>query len=354
MTSAPSPRFLGPMSPPWAPERLAARLPFLRRRARLVAEIRAVLAARGYTEVETPILQACPGMEPNLDPFVTRYSAKVGCEQRTLYLQFSPEFAMKKLLAGGAGPIFQFARVFRNGEAGPNHQPEFTLLEWYRPGLSLAGLMDETEALIRTVVPEGLRTKHLSVPTDVPFERITVAEAFLRHCDGLDLLATAADPLAPEVSLLAEAASRIGVRHRAGETWQDLFFRLLLERVEPAIGRDRPTFLTQWPASEAALARRDPADPRVALRFELFAAGLELANAYEELTDAAEQRARFAAWAEERRRLTGEVRAVDEDFLDALEHGLPPCSGIALGIDRLAMLASGAARIEDVLWLPAV
>jgi lysyl-tRNA synthetase class 2 len=342
------------MSSPWAPGRLAARLPFLRRRARLVADIRGFLAGRGYTEVETPLLQPCPGMEPHLDPFETRYAAKLGADARPLYLQFSPEFAMKKLLAGGAGPIFQFARVFRNGEAGPNHQPEFTMLEWYGPGLSLAGLMDETEALVRAAVPEGLRTPRLRVPTDAPFERITVAEAFARHCDGLDILATAPDPLAPDVGLLAAAADRIGLRHRDGETWQDLFFRLLLDRVEPAIGRDRPTFLTHWPASEAALSRRDTADPRVALRFELFAAGLELANAYEELTDAAEQRARFAAWAEERRRVAGEARAVDEDFLAALEHGLPACSGIAMGLDRLAMLAAGAARIEDVLWLPAV
>jgi len=342
------------MSPPWSPGRLAARLPFLRRRARLVADIRAFLSGRGYTEVETPILQPCPGMEPHLDAFETRYTARLGHDTRPLSLQFSPEFAMKKLLAGGAGPIFQFARVFRNGEAGPNHQPEFTMLEWYRPGLSLAGLMDETEALIRGAVPEGLRTPKLTVPTEVPFERLTVAEAFRRHCDGLDILATAPDPLAPDLGLLASAAARIGVRHRDGETWQDLFFRLLLERVEPAIGRERPTFLTHWPASEAALSRRDPADPRVALRFELFAAGLELANAYEELTDASEQRARFAAWALERRRVAGEERAVDEDFLAALEHGLPACSGIAMGLDRLAMLASGAARIEDVLWLPVV
>jgi lysyl-tRNA synthetase class 2 len=342
------------MSPPWNPGRLAARLPFLHRRARLVADIRAFLAARGYTEVETPVLQACPGMEPNLDPFATRYVAKLGEDARPLYLQFSPEFAMKKLLAGGAGPIYQFARVFRNGEAGPNHQPEFTMLEWYGPGLSLEGLMDETEALVRDAVPDGLRTRHVAVPTAAPFERLTVAEAFRRHCGGLDILATAPDPLAPDVSLLASAAARVGVRHREGETWQDLFFRLLLERVEPAIGRERPTFLTHWPASEAALSRRDPDDPRVALRFELFAAGLELANAYEELTDAAEQRARFAAWAGERRRVAGEARAVDEDFLAALEHGLPACAGIAMGLDRLAMLACGAPRIEDVLWLPAV
>jgi lysyl-tRNA synthetase class 2 len=342
------------ISPPWSPERLGARLPFLHRRARLVAAIRGFLVARGYTEVETPVLQPCPGMEPNLDPFATRYTAKLGEDSRAMFLQFSPEFAMKKLLAGGAGPIFQFARVFRNGEAGRNHQPEFTMLEWYRPGLSLDGMMAETEALVRAAVPEGLRTPTLAVPTDQPFERLTVAEAFRRHCGGLDILATAPDPLAPDVALLAEAAAPLGFRHRAGETWQDLFFRLLLERIEPAIGRERPTFLTHWPASEAALSLRDPDDPRVALRFELFAAGLELANAYQELTDAAEQRARFAAWADERLRVAGEARAVDEDFLAALDHGMPACSGIAMGLDRLAMLAAGAARIEDVLWLPAI
>ena len=160
------------MTPPWHPERLAARLLFLRRRARLRAEVAAFLTARGYTEVETPVLQPCPGMEPNLDPFATRYAAKLGADARALFLQFSPEFAMKKLLAGGAGPIFQFARVFRNGEAGPNHQPEFTMLEWYRPGLDLAGLMDETEALIRAVCPDGLRRGDAVVPTDVIAVRV--------------------------------------------------------------------------------------------------------------------------------------------------------------------------------------
>lgn len=333
------------LSPPWSAARLAARRPFLARRSRLRADITAFLTARGYTEVETPILQPCPGMEPNLDPFATRYVAKLGGEERPLFLQFSPEFAMKKLLAGGAGPIFQFARVFRNGEAGPLHQPEFTLLEWYRPGLDLAGLMDETEALIRAVCPEGLSRGGLVVPTDRPFARLTMAEAFAREL-GVDLLATAGDAAA-----LAAAA---GEPLRPADTWQDVFFRLLLGRIEPAIGRDVPCFLTHWPASEAALARRDPSDPRVALRFELFAAGVELANAYEELTDADEQRARFIAWREERRAATGEDRVPDDDFLAALQAGLPACSGIALGFDRLVMLATGAARIEDVLWLPVV
>jgi lysyl-tRNA synthetase class 2 len=192
---------------------------------------------------------------------------------------------------------------------------------------------------------------HEGTETDLsrPFERITMADAFARWCGGLDILATGGD-----ADRLRAEAMRIGVRPREGEGWEDLFFRLLLERVEPRLGRDRATFLTHWPAPQAALARRDPADPRAALRFELFAAGLELANAFDELTDPLEQRARFAHDVAERRRLYGAdvCWPVDEDFLAALERGMPAGSGIALGFDRLAMLASGARRIEDVLWLP--
>ena len=175
-----------------------------------------------------------------------------------------------------------------------------------------------------------------------------MAEAFHRWCGGIDLLATEGD-----AARLGAAAARIGIPPRLAESWEDLFFRLLLERVEPRIGRGRATFLTHWPTPQAALARRDPADPRAALRFELFAAGIELANAFDELTDPVEQRARFVHDVAERRRLyPGDGWTVDEDFLAALEHGMPAGSGIAMGFDRLAMLASGARRIDDVLWLP--
>jgi lysyl-tRNA synthetase class 2 len=192
--------------------------------------------------------------------------------------------------------------------------------------------------------------EHAGIRTDLarPFERLTMQDAFARHCNGLDILATGGD-----AARLHAAAAAAGFPPRPDESWEDLFFRLLLERIEPAIGRDRATFLTHWPAPQAALARRDPADPRAALRFELFAAGLELANAFDELTDPAEQRARFAEANAERRRLTGDHGwDIDEDFIAALDHGLPPTAGIALGFDRLAMLAAGARRIEDVLWLP--
>jgi lysyl-tRNA synthetase class 2 len=321
------------MSQPWSPGRLAARLPYLVRRGRITAATRAFFSARGYLEVETQYAVPAPGEEVHLAAFRLSPSG--------LYLHTSPEFAMKKLLAGGAGKIFQLARVWRNEPSSPTHAAEFSLLEWYRPGAGMAELMDETENLLRAVLPPavswGGETCDLA-----KFERITVAEAFDRFV-GADVLATANDAPA-----LARAA---GVALRDEETWEDLFFRLLLERVEPQIGRTHPTFMTHWPAAQAALARRDPADPRVAERFELYACGLELGNAFVELTDANEQRARFIADRARRHALHGPDWDIDEDFLAAVAI-MPPCAGIALGFDRLVMLATGAARIADVSWLP--
>jgi lysyl-tRNA synthetase class 2 len=215
------------------------------------------------------------------------------------------------------------------------------MLEWYRPGATLDGLVDETELFLQAVLPPAVTWNGNTVSL-TKFERLTVAEAFERYC-GADVLASAGDAAA-----LAAAA---GAKLRDGETWEDLFFRLLLERVEPEIGRAHPTFLTHWPAALAALARRDPADPRVAERFELYCAGIELANAFVELTDADEQRARFTNDRTRRHALYGPDWALDEDFLAAVAD-LPACAGIALGFDRLVMLATGAPRIADVMWLP--
>jgi lysyl-tRNA synthetase class 2 len=327
--------------PPWRSESLAARLPFLRRRARLITDTRAFFADRGYIEVETPYAVPAPGEEVHLRAFATTREYPDGRTER-LWLHTSPEFAMKRLLVAGAGPIFQLARVWRNGEGSDLHAPEFTMLEWYRPGADMAGLMDETEALLRAVLPQVVSCR--DVTTDLSrFERLSVAEAFDRFV-GADVLATAED--APALA----AAS--GARLRPNESWEDLFFRLLLERIEPHLGRARPTFLTHWPAAQAALARRDPADPRVAERFELFVCGIELANAFVELTNPAEQRVRFLADRARRHAQYGPDWPLDEDFLAALEHGMPPSAGIALGFDRLAMIASGANRIGQVLWLP--
>jgi lysyl-tRNA synthetase class 2 len=316
------------MSQPW--ERLQDRMALLRRRGFLAAGVRAFFTARGYTEVETPYAVAAPGEEVHLR------AVRAG----DLYLNTSPEFAMKKLLAGGSGPIFQMARVWRDEPHSPTHAPEFTMLEWYSLRADMAALMDETEALLRAVLPPVVACRGVETRLE-RFERITVAEAFLRYV-GADVLATAGDA--------AALAAGAGVVLRDGEDWEDLFFRLLLERVEPHLGREHPTFLTHWPVAQAALARRCPEDGRVAERFELYCCGIELANAFVELTDAKEQRLRFVAERARRHALYGPDWEMDEDFLAAVAH-LPPCAGIALGFDRLAMLATGAARIGDVMWL---
>ncbi len=326
----------------WSPGSLSARLPFLRRRGLLAAGTRSFFGARGYTEVETPCAVSAPGEEVHLRTFATAFRTTRGVEV-PLWLQTSPEFAMKRLLAGGSGPIFQLARVWRNEEGSATHAPEFTMLEWYRPGATMAALMDETEAYLRAVLPPVVTCR--GATTDLArFERLTVAEAFSRYV-GADVLATAGNA--------AALARDAGAVLRQNESWEDLFFRLLLERVEPRLGRDQPTFLTHWPASQAALARRDSEDPRVALRFEIYLCGMELANAFEELTDGAEQRTRFVADRARRHALYGEDWPLDEDFLQAVAI-MPPCAGIALGFDRLAMIAGGADRIEQVLWLPGV
>jgi lysyl-tRNA synthetase class 2 len=327
--------------PVWHPESLAARLPFLQRRAVLIRAVRGFFERARYTEVETPYAVPAPGEEVHLRAFATARAHPDGAIE-PLWLHTSPEFAMKRLLVAGAGPIFQFARVWRNGEGGALHGPEFTMLEWYRPGAGMDGLIDEVVDLLRSVLPPVVRCR--GVTSDLSrFERLTVAEAFSRYV-GADLLAIGEDA--------AGLAAAAGVRLRVGETWEDLFFRLLLERIEPALGRQHPTVLTHWPIAQAALARPDPADPRVAERFELYVCGIELANAFVELTDPVEQRARFVAERARRHAMSGADWEMDEDFLAALAFGMPACAGIALGFDRLTMIASGADRIGQVLWLP--
>ena len=317
----------------------------LLRRARLAAATRAFFAARGFSEVETAYAVRTPGEEVHLRAFATEREATDGARTK-LWLHTSPEFAMKRLLAAGSGPIFQLARVWRNGEGSALHAPEFTMLEWYAPGLGMTGLIAQAMEFLRAVLPGEVRCRGVTTRLDAA-EVISVAEAFERYA-GADVLGTAGDAAA-----LAAAA---GERLRAGEEWEDLSFRLLLARVEPHLGRQRPTFLTHWPAAQAALARRDPADPRVAERFELFVCGIELANAFVELTDAAEQRARFEADRARRRALGGRLVGepdwpMDEALLAALP-AMPACAGIALGFDRLAMIAAGVDDIRAVLALP--
>ena len=341
-------------APWWHPDVFARRRPNLEARAAIAASIRQWFADRGFVEVETPTLQVCPGMEPHLRAFDTELADVHPDDRRRLYLHTSPEFAMKKLLAAGVERLFQLARVYRNGERSATHHPEFTMLEWYRAGAGYTDLIDDCRGLLCAAAGSAggpLRWRGGEADPAAPWQVITVADAFDRFA-GIDLLATAPDPDRPDPALLAAEARSIGVAPHPDDRWDDLFFRIFLDRIEPHLGHGVPTVLVDYPASMAALSRRKPDDPRVAERFELYVCGLELANAFGELTDAAEQRRRFEADTALKQALYGVTYPIDEDFLAALGHGIPDCAGIALGFDRLVMLATGADRIDDVLWAP--
>src|SRR6267142_3024747 len=337
-------------SPWWDPGVHADRRPLLLARGRIVAALRGHFARQDFVEVETGILQVSPGNEAHLHAFATELVTPAAQNVR-LYLHTSPEFAAKKLLAAGERRIFEFARVFRNRERGALHHPEFTLLEWYRAGEPYTAVMDDCAALLALAAETaGARQVAFRGRTADPFappERLTVAEAFARFA-GIDLLATLG---APDRDALAAQARGAGVRCADDDSWSDVFSRVLVERIEPNLGIGPATILCEYPVVEAALARTRPSDPRVAERFELYVCGVELANAFGELTDAAEQRRRLEAEMAEKERLYGERYPIDEDFLAALAQ-MPPASGSALGFDRLVMLVTGATRIEQVIWTP--
>lgn len=340
---------LTPSSPWWDRDVHADRRPVLLARARIQQALRDWFLAQGFVEVETPILQVSPGNEIHLHALSTELVGPDGVRSPR-HLHTSPEFACKKLLAAGENRIFSFARVFRNRERGPLHHPEFTMLEWYRAHAPYETVMEDCAALIaetaRAIGTTELRYKDRTADVAAPVDHITVAAAFERYA-GIDLLATLPGGRA-DVRLLATAVDAAGVKIAADDNWSDIFSRVLVERIEPNLGIDQPTLLDQYPAPEAALAQ-PTADPRVAERFELYACGVELANGYGELSDPAEQRRRFEHAMAERQRRYGERYPIDEDFLAALAK-MPPASGVALGFDRLVMLATGAARIEQVLW----
>jgi lysyl-tRNA synthetase class 2 len=315
--------------------------------------VRAWFEAEGFVEVEAAALQVSPGNEAHLHAFATEIVGPGG-ERSPLYLHTSPEFACKKLLAAGERKIFDFARVWRNRERGPLHHPEFTLLEWYRAGEPYEALMADCAALMalaaRATGRSSFSFRGRSMDPFAPPERVTVAQAFERLA-GIDLLASVGEDGSTDRDALAAAAMAAGVRVAGDDNWADVFSRVLVERIEPNLGAGRATILCEYPVSEAALARAKPGAPKVAERFELYACGVELANAFAELTDPAEQRRRFEAEMAEKARVYGERYPIDEDFLAALAV-MPSASGAALGFDRLAMLATGARRIEDVLWTP--
>jgi elongation factor P--(R)-beta-lysine ligase len=338
-------------SPWWSAARHADIRPFLTARSAIAKAVRAWFDEQGFVEVETGILQVSPGNETHLHAPRTELAGADGA-RATRYLRTSPEFACKKLLAAGEQRIFEFARVFRDRERGDLHLPEFTMLEWYRADASYDAVMaDSVVVIAHAARATGIGRFSFRGSTADPFaepELLTVAAAFDRFA-GVDLLSTVTAGDGDRAALAAAAKAR--VRITDDDTWSDIFSKILVEHVEPNLGQGRLTVLFEYPAPEAALARAKPSDPRVAERFEVYACGVELANGFGELTDPTEQRHRFTLAMDEKQRRYGERYPLDEDFLLAMAQ-MPEASGIALGFDRLVMLASGAVRLDQVVWTP--
>jgi elongation factor P--(R)-beta-lysine ligase len=341
--------------PWWDAHNHADRRPLLLKRGRLKTAIRAHFEGQGFTEVECGALVVSPGNETHLQAFETVLTGTDG-DSHPRYLHTSPEFAAKKLLAAGEVRIFDFARVFRNKERGRLHAPEFTMLEWYRAREDYSVVIEDALAVLRLAahVAGAKELRHRDTVCD-PFgavDRLTVAQAFT-HYAGIDFLATVSEQGEGDANALRSRARRGGIDVSDDDDWSDMFAKVLTLRVEPRLGLDRPCILYEYPVCEAALARVSPHDARVAERFELYACGVELANGFGELTDPAQQRARFEIEMAKKERVYGKRYPLDEDFLKALEN-MPPASGVALGFDRLVMLATGAPNIDSVLWTPLV
>jgi lysyl-tRNA synthetase class 2 len=338
-------------SPWWSPARHADVRPFLLARGAITRALRAWFEEQRFVEVETGILQVSPGNETHLHAPRTEL-ADAGGGRRPRYLRTSPEFAAKKLLAAGEQKIFEFARVFRDRERGDLHLPEFTMLEWYRARENYeAVITDSIVVVAHAARATGIASFSFRGRSCDPFaepELLTVAAAFERFA-GIDLLATVVSGESDRAALAAAAKAK--VRITDDDTWSDIFSKVLVEHVEPKLGQGRLTVLFEYPAPEAALARTKPGDPRVAERFEVYACGVELANGFGELTDAGEQRRRFTDAMDEKARRYGERYPLDEEFLAAVAQ-MPPACGIALGFDRLVMLAAGATKIDQVVWTP--
>jgi lysyl-tRNA synthetase class 2 len=338
-------------TPFWTPEVHADRRPFLVARGEIVRALRDLFAVFEFIEVETAVLQVSPGNETHIHAFRTELAVPAGRDRR--YLRTSPEFACKKLLAAGEKRVFEFARVFRNRESGPLHHPEFTMLEWYRAHNKYELLMDDCMAVIacaaqtagtRKFVYRGQEANPFAEP-----ERLTVTHAFMRYA-GFDLM-EALPPEGPDRRRFAMLALDAGVSVAEDDSWGDIFSRVLVEKIEPNLGNERATILYEYPSIMSPLARPSPQDPRLADRFEVFIAGVELANGFGELTDAVEQRKRLANEMERKERIYAERYPIDDDFIQALKV-MPSACGVALGLDRLVMLAAGATRVDQVMWTP--
>lgn len=334
----------------WHPQQFQFKKDNLVKRVQIIKGIRRFFDSKRFIEVETPALQISPGLEPHLKAFKTCYEGWEGSDSQDYYLHTSPEFAMKKLLTAGMQKIYQIAPVFRNGERSETHHPEFKMLEWYRAGEEYTAIMEDVEGLIVSLADvfeiEEIAYKGHVCHLREGFDRITVCEAFQKYA-GIDL----EDCLGDREALARQAIDK-WVRISDDDHWDDLFFKIFLEKIEPFLGVEKPCVLYDYPISMAALSKMKEADSRFAERFEIYICGIELANAFTELTDPVEQKKRFEKDMDLKEKLYGERYPIDQDFIKALEFGMPESAGIALGVDRLVMLFTGAEKIEDVLFLP--
>src|SRR5690242_11833407 len=340
-------------SPWWDRRNHADRRPLLAARMRIKQALRQHFEGLGFTEVECAALQISPGNEAHLHAFATDKIGPDGACKR-LFLHTSPEFACKKLLAAGERRIFTFSQVYRNREQGALNVPEFAMLEWYRAEQSYDAVVRDCGDLLKCAAAAidtrlfRFRGRHCDATAEP--KRISVAEAF-RQFAAIDILETLDAGGHPEQAALARAAVDAGIMIAENDSWGDIFSRVLTERIEPNLGIGYPVILDRYPRCEAALARAATDDPRVSERFELYVCGVEVANGFGELTDADEQRRRFEAEMALKQAIHGERYPIDEDFLAALRH-MPQASGVALGFDRLVMLATAADNLRRVMWTP--
>lgn len=334
----------------WQPHNFNEKRRYLDGRAQVIKALRGFFDDNEFTEVDTPVLQVCPVMDTHIHAFRTDLKNLDLSHRKTMYLQTSPEFDMKKLLVAGMERIYQICPVFRNAEGSSLHSTEFTLLEWYRAGADYRMLMDDSVDILRSIAGKmDIQYYTYKGKTSDPFKEwqiISVRDAFTKFAN-IDLALYLDD-----VSGFSNVIAELGVRVTAEDSWDDLFHAVMAEKIEPYLGVGVPTILYDYPVSMAALSRKKMDDPRFAERFEVYVCGVELANAYSELTDAQEQRTRYKAEMALKQTLYGEIYPPDENFFAALEHGLPESAGIALGVDRLVMLSLGAENINDVLWAP--
>lgn len=334
----------------WHPDNFMQKRTNLQKRGQVIKAIRGYFDDAGFDEVQTPVLQVCPTIDMHIHAFATDLQGVDLKVKKKLYLQTSPEFDMKKLLTAGMEQIYQICPVFRNAEGSKRHSPEFTMIEWYRANADYTDIMRDCEAVLQACakavnIKEYRYKDHVCDPYQ-DFERLSVVEAFARYAD-INLV----DYLGDKEGFLNQV-SALGIHTAKDDEWDDLFFRVMDAKIEPFLGMERPTILMDYPVSMASLSKKKENDPRFAERFELYVCGIELANAFSELTDADEQQKRYDIDMAEKKRLYGEHYPMDQEFIEALKHGMPQSGGIALGVDRLVMLATGAEEIKDVLWAP--